>query len=163
VNGVLNLDWPSIALWGFLATIVLTTLTAAGTGLGYSRMSIPLLVGSMLTGNRQRANQLGFVLHLVGGWLFALLYALIFENLHRATWWLGALLGVGHSLFLLVAMMPLLPSIHPRMASEDSGPSPQRQLEPPGFMGLHYGRGTPLITVLAHLVYGAILGAFYRL
>jgi hypothetical protein len=30
-------------------------------------------------------------------------------------------------------------------------------------MALNYGRRTPLSVMLAHLVYGAILGAFYRL
>jgi hypothetical protein len=49
------------------------------------------------------------------------------------------------------------------MASEQRGPEPTRQLEPPGFMALNYGRRTPLLTLLAHLVYGAIIGAFYRL
>jgi hypothetical protein len=49
------------------------------------------------------------------------------------------------------------------MASEQRGPEPTRELEPPGFMALNYGRQTPLITILAHLVYGGILGAFYQL
>jgi hypothetical protein len=30
-------------------------------------------------------------------------------------------------------------------------------------MALHYGRRTPLITIIAHILYGAVLGAFYRL
>ena len=42
-------------------------------------------------------------------------------------------------------------------------PTPTRQLEPPGFMALNYGRRTPITVILAHLVYGGILGAFYRL
>jgi hypothetical protein len=49
------------------------------------------------------------------------------------------------------------------MASEQRGPEPTRQLEPPGFLALNYGRRTPLSVILAHLVYGTILGAFYRL
>jgi hypothetical protein len=53
--------------------------------------------------------------------------------------------------------------LHPRMASEHHGPNPTRQLEPPGFMALNYGRPTPVATILAHLLYGAILGAFYTL
>ena len=68
-----------------------------------------------------------------------------------------------HALIVLIAIMPLLPSVHPRMASEHRGPEPTRQLEPPGFMALNYGRQTPLITVAAHLLYGAVLGAFYKL
>lgn len=30
-------------------------------------------------------------------------------------------------------------------------------------MALNYGRQTPLITLLAHVVYGGMLGGFYRL
>jgi hypothetical protein len=153
----------SILLWGFCATVVLSTCLAASQGLGLSRMSMPLILGAALTSDRQRANLYGFVLHMANGWLFAAIYALAFESWHRATWWLGAILGLAQALFILVVVMPLLPSFHRRMASEDFGPNPTRQLEPPGFMALNYGRHTPLATILAHLLYGAILGAFYTL
>jgi hypothetical protein len=39
---------------------------------------------------------------------------------------------------------------------------PTRQLAPPGFLARNYGRRTPISVVLAHLVYGGILGAFCR-
>jgi hypothetical protein len=52
--------------------------------------------------------------------------------------------------------------LHPRMASERQGPTPTRQLEPPGFLALNYGKRTPISVVLAHLLYGGLLGAFYR-
>ena len=100
---------------------------------------------------------------IVNSWLFALIYGLAFESLRRATWWLGALFGLVQALFILAVVMPLLPFLHPRMASEDHGPDPTRQLEPPGFLALNYGRNTPAATILAHLLYGAILGAFYTL
>ena len=48
------------------------------------------------------------------------------------------------------------------MASITSGPTPTRHLEPPGFMALNYGKQTPLSVIVAHVAYGAILGAFYR-
>lgn len=35
-----------------------------------------------------------------------------------------------------------------------------RQLEPPEFLGLHYGIRTALSVLIAHAVFGAILGAF---
>ena len=72
------------------------------------------------------------------------------------------LIGLVHASFVLAAAMPLLPSMHPRMASEQQGPTPTRQLEPPGFLALNYGRRTPASVALAHVLYGAILGAFYR-
>ncbi|MBT2457121.1 hypothetical protein [Streptomyces sp. ISL-86] len=33
-------------------------------------------------------------------------------------------------------------------------------LEPPGFLMLNYGRGTPTVTLAAHLAYGTIVGGF---
>lgn len=153
----------SISLWGFVGTVVLTGLMSASQGLGITRMNIPYMLGTMFTPDRDRAKLAGFGVHLVNGWLFACVYAAAFQSWRRATWWLGAATGLVHALFVLVAGMSLLSALHPRMASEQHGPTPTRQLEPPGFMALNYGRRTPLSVILAHLVYGTILGAFYRL
>ena len=154
---------PSIVLWGFAATIALTVAMAACHGLGLTRMSIPFLLGTMLTPNRDRALVVGVLFHVVNGWLFALLYAATFEALNVATWWLGAGIGLVHALFVLAVGMPALPGLHPRMVSEYYGPTPNRRLQPPGFMALNYGRRTPLVAIAAHLLYGAILGQFYAL
>jgi hypothetical protein len=51
--------------------------------------------------------------------------------------------------------------VHPRMAAEDQGPDPTPMLQPPGFLALNYGKRTPLVTVVAHIVYGAIVAAAY--
>jgi uncharacterized membrane protein YagU involved in acid resistance len=151
-----------VLLWGFVATIVLTTVMSAAQGLGLSRMSIPFMLGTMVTPSRDRAPMLGFVIHLVNGWVFAFVYALAFASWGRASWWLGAGIGLVHGLAVLTAVMPLLPGLHPRMASEHRGPEPTRGLEPPGFMALNYGRQTPVISLVAHVLYGVILGAFYH-
>ena len=153
----------SISLWGFVATVVLTGMMAGSQALGLTRMNLPFMLGTMTTPNRDRAKLVGFAMHLVNGWLFAGLYAAAFQSWRRATWPLGAAIGLVHGLFVLVAGMPLLPSLHPRMASEEQGPTPTRQLEPPGFLALNYGKQTPISVILAHLVYGGILGAFYRI
>jgi uncharacterized membrane protein YagU involved in acid resistance len=152
-----------VLLWGFVASLVVTATMSAGVGLRLSRMSLPLMLGTMFTANRDRAGIVGFGAHLVLGWLLASLYALAFESWNQATWWLGAGIGIVHALVVLVAVMPILPGVHPRMASEHRGPEPTNQLEPPGFMALNYGMRTPLLTLVAHVFYGIILGAFYRL
>lgn len=152
---------PSITLWGLVATTVLTTIMQAGMGLGYTRISIPFIVGTMFTGDRDLANVFGFIAHAVMGWVFSVVYALAFDSWHRATWWLGAGIGLVHGLAVLLAVMPVLPGFHPRMASEHRGPEPTHGLEPPGFMALNYGRHTPELTLVAHVIYGAIIGAFY--
>jgi len=58
--------------------------------------------------------------------------------------------------------LPVMPGVHPRMASELRGPTVARQLEPPGFLALNYGARTPISVLIAHLAFGAILGGFYR-
>jgi hypothetical protein len=103
---------------------------------------------------------LGFTVYLLGGWAFASLYFLAFFHIGRAGFWLGTLLGALHGLFLLVAMLPVAPYVHPRMASQYDGPDGVRTLEPPGFLGLNYGYRTPAVTLAAQAVYGAILGSF---
>ncbi len=153
----------SITLWGFVGTVVLTSVLAGSQALGHTRMNIPFMLGAMVTADRDRAKVIGFGMHLVNGWLFATIYAAAFRSWRRATWWLGALTGLVHSLFVLTVAMSMLPGLHPRMASEQQGPTPTRQLEPPSFLALNYGKRTPISVVLAHLLYGGILGAFYRL
>jgi len=157
------MSWGSWLLWGFVATLVLTTLMSASQGLRVTRMSIPYMLGTIFTANRDRAKLVGFALHVADGLLFSLLYVAVFEAWHRATWWLGAGIGLAHAAFVLTAGMRLLPGLHPRMASERHGPSAAPQLEPPGFLALNYGVRTPLSVLAAHLVFGAVLGGFYRL
>lgn len=151
---------PALLLWGLIATVAMTTILGASQGLGLSRLSLPFLVGTVFTRRRARATVLGFVLYVIGGWLFAMLYFLVFISLGTASWWLGGLLGVLHGVFLLVCALPLLPYAHPRMASEHDGPCRTSLLEPPGFLGLHYGPQTPLTLLAAQAVYGATLGGF---
>jgi uncharacterized membrane protein YagU involved in acid resistance len=150
-------------LRGFVGTAALTSLMSGSQALGLTRMNLPYMVGTMFTPNRDRAKVVGFALHFLNGWLFASVYAAAFQSWRRSTWWLGASIGLVHALFVLVPGMALLPSLHPRIASEQSGPTPTRQLEPPGLLALNYGYRTPLSVVLAHLAYGTILGSFYRL
>lgn len=156
------MNLPSALLWGFAATIVLTTTMSASQGLGLTRMSIPFILGTMLTPARDRAMVLGSLFHVGNGWLFALVYAAAFESWGHAGWWLGAGIGFVHAAFVLTIGMAMIPGMHPRMASEHAAASDEAQLQPPGFLALHYGERTPLVTLAAHLAYGALLGAFYQ-
>jgi hypothetical protein len=149
----------TILIWGFAATAALSGVMSGVQRLGYSRLSLPFLIGTLFTGDRSAANAAGLVLYLLGGWLFAFVYYFIFASIGRTGWWLGALLGAAHGLVLLVLLLPMLPYLHPRMASEYEGPGHKRRLQPPGFLALHYGYRTPLTTIAAHALYGAILGA----
>lgn len=156
------LNWSGLLFWGLVATLLLTTLSSGSRGLGLTRMDVPFLLGTMFTGDRDRAQVIGFVVHLVNGWIFAIVYALLFDSLGVASWWLGLIFGGVQAAFILTTFLALLPFIHPRMVSDYVGPQPARQIEPPGFLGLNFGYGTPLTVLTAHLIYGLLLGAFYR-
>lgn len=148
-----------VLLWGLIATAAMSGVQFGAQRLGYSRLSFPFIIGTMLTGERAAANVAGMAFYLLGGWLFAFIYYFIFASLGRSGWLLGALIGLAHGIVLLVALLPLLPWMHPRMASEYDGPSYRRRLQPPGFLALNYGYRTPLATLVAQAIYGAILGA----
>lgn len=159
----MSLNIQSLLTWGLFATGVFTLLSTGAQQLGLSRMSLPFMLGTMFTARRRLAMILGFGAHFLLGIVFAVLYALVFEGWQQASWWLGALLGLFHGLFLLVVGMSVLPSLHPRMSGKHQGPTPTRLLEPPGLLALHYGAPTPAVALAAHLVYGVILGGFYEL
>jgi hypothetical protein len=155
------MNWPAWLVWGFAATVVLTTLMSGSQGLGLTRMSIPFMLGTMVTPNRDRAMVYGVGVHLVTGWAFSLLYVAAFHVAGLFEWWFGAAIGLVHGAFVLAVGMPLLPGIHPRMASELHGPTVVEQLEPPGFLAMNYGTRTPISVLIAHAVFGALLGFFY--
>ena len=140
---------------------MLTTALAAGSQLRITRMDIPFLLGTACTDNRTRARVLGYVLHFLAGLVFALVYYAGFVVLGRAGWGLGLVFGIVHALFAGTTLVNvLLPAVHPRMGTPSSAADSSPLLEPPGFMLLNYGRPTPVLTVLAHMAYGAIVGAF---
>jgi hypothetical protein len=153
-----GIDWTAWALFGVLATSALTAVLIGAQLAGLTRLDIPLVLGTILTEDPDRARVIGFFLHLAAGQVFALGYAATFALLETATWWLGALLGLLHVAIALLVILPLLPGVHPRMASERAGPSSTAVLEPPGLLALNYGYQTPAVAVAAHLVYGAVLG-----
>ena len=157
------MNLPSILLWGFAATITLTGTIILAQSLGITRIDMPFIIGTMFTADRDRAKVIGLVVHLVNGWVFAIVYALFFQAVHKATWWFGALIGAVQGLFVVVAVLPVLPGVHPRMVSDFRGPQPTRLLEPPGFLAANYGRYTPIALIVAHALYGLIIGAFYAL
>jgi uncharacterized membrane protein YagU involved in acid resistance len=152
-----------LIVWGFIATVAMTSILEGSRGLGFSRMSLPFLVGTFFSGSRRWALILGFIVYIIGGSLFAFLYYFVFASVGIYTWWFGTLVGFLHGLVLLVIALPLLPFVHPRMASEYHGVSARRQLEPPGFLAMNYGNGTPVSTVVGQIIFGLTLGGFLQL
>lgn len=154
VMTMLHTDWPSLVGVAVVGTILLSGVLIAG----WTRMDVPLILGTAFVADPDRARVVGFGLHIVNGLLFALLHTVTFALRGWATWWSGLLFGAFLGLVSLVLFVPLLAGVHPRMGSTRSGPGATTLLEPPGLLGLNYGLATPAVTLAAHLVYGAALG-----
>lgn len=152
--------WAALA-GGFVGTLLLTTGMRAATEFRLTRIDLPFLLGTALTSDRIRARALGYCLHFFFGLLFASIYYVVFEAVGEASWWLGAIFGLIHACFSGTALVNIiLPLVHPRMGTAMSDARARPLLEPPGFMLLNYGGGTPLVMVVTHVVYGGIIGAF---
>jgi len=158
-----------MSFWGamagaFIGTLVLTTLLRAASELRLTRIDLPFLLGTVVTTDRLRAKALGYLFHFFFGFFFALGYYALFRALGRAGWSLGLAFGLVHGVFTGSALVNvLLPVVHPRMGTPLSSIESEALLEPPGFMMLNYGRGSPLASLVAHVAYGALVGGFAAL
>ena len=157
------MNWVAWFTAGFAGTLLLTTELAASQSLGWTRMNIPYLLGTMFTPDRDRAKVIGILMHLANGLIFSLVYVGAFHGTGLDDWWFGAAIGLVHGAFVLAVAVPALPGLHPRMASESDGPSAQRPLEPPGFLARNYGNATPVSVMVGHVIFGAVIGLLYGL
>jgi hypothetical protein len=155
--------WGALA-GGFAGTLVLTTVLRAACELGLTRMDISFLLGTAFSTDRTRAKAIGYALHFSAGLLFALVYYALFLVLNRSGWGLGMVFGAVHGVFAGTTLVNvLLPFIHPRMGTTTTAADASPLLEPPGFMLMNYGRTTPVVTLVGHIAYGALVGGFVAL
>ncbi len=149
---------------GLLGTVVLTTVLRMASELGLTRVDLPFLLGTAVTDDRTRAKALGYLAHFGFGLLFAFGYYVLFLTIDASGWLLGAVLGLVHGLFAGTALVNiLLPLVHPRMGSPRTDARSTPLLETPGFMMLNYGASTPVVSTIAHVLYGAIVGGLTSL
>ena len=152
------MDWAGWALFGLFATGALSAVMISAQLVGLTRLDLPLLLGTIAIDDPDRARVAGFFIHLAVGQGFAFGYAASFALLGQATWWLGGILSLLHVAVALTVLVPLLAGVHPRIASDRTGPSSTVALEPPGRACLNYGARTPLVAIAAHVVFGVALG-----
>lgn len=155
--------WAALA-GGFAGTLVLTTVLRTATELNLTRMDLPFLLGTAVTADRGRAKSIGYAAHFGFGLVFALGYYGLFVAVGRHDWWLGALFGLAQSLVAGTFLVNvLLPVVHPRMGTPLSDAGTVALLEPPGFMLRNYGVQTPVVSLIAHVLYGTTIALFLTL
>ncbi|MGI8616098.1 MAG: hypothetical protein ACR2L4_04855 [Actinomycetota bacterium] len=156
------MDVLGLVVGALLGTLLMTALMEAAQAARITRMSMPFMLGAMVSERRAVIRVVGFAMHLMNGLVFAVAYGLLFEAVSRSDWWIGAIAGTIHGALALMILLPVIQDVHPRMAADDQGPDPTPMLQPPGFLALHYGPQTPLVTLGAHVVYGATIALLYE-
>ncbi|UQA91104.1 hypothetical protein [Streptomyces halobius] len=144
---------------GLAGTVVMTAVMMTGRAMGMTNMDIALLTGGMMTGDKKRARILGMMLHFVmmGTVVFGLLYAAVFHWLGSAGALTGVLVGLAHGLMVGMMAMPMMAAAHPRMQGGSGGFT----LAAPGFMGVGYGKGTPIGLLVGHMLFGLVAALVY--
>ena len=69
----LQIHWSNWLFWGLIASLALVSAESVAQGLGLTRLNLPLILGTAITPNRDRARAFGIALHIVIGWLFSLI------------------------------------------------------------------------------------------
>jgi len=144
------IKWRRALAIGALAGVVVIVLMSVVAPLLGIDADLCAPVGAAL-GFTDHAALAGCIAQLVVGAIGALVYAAVFELVtHRATSWLGLLIGVGHAClaglgvgFLFVWRQSL------------DGVS-----VPGGFM-LFRGAWAGVVLIIAHVAYGTLIGAMY--
>ena len=77
------MDWGGWAIFGLIATAALTALMTGAQLAGWTRLDLPLVLGTIVVRDPDRARVAGFFIHLVNGWGFALGYAAVFAATGR--------------------------------------------------------------------------------
>jgi hypothetical protein len=103
------MDWAGWAVFGVLATVLLTAVLIMAQLGGLTRRDLPLMLGTLFVPDPDRARVVGFFIHLANRQVFALVYAAAFTLLGRAGPALGAAFGLLHAAVALTILVPLLP------------------------------------------------------
>lgn len=124
---------------GFVATVVLSLLMVMKSAMG---LMPELDVISMLSAMMGSGVVMGWIAHfMIGAVIWGGLFALLAPNLPGGSLWLkGVVFGVGAWLLMMVAVMPMAGA---------------------GVFGMKFGMAAPVMTLVLHLIFGAVLGGVY--
>lgn len=127
---------------GFVATVVLSALMIMKSMMGLiPELNLIRMLSEMMGANSPAA---GWIAHLViGTVLWGGLFAWLDPSLPGGSHWLkGVVFGIGAWLLLLILVMPMAGA---------------------GLFGMNIGIMAPIMTLIPHMIFGAVLGGIYGL
>ena len=138
---------------GIVGTMAISMVMALGPTMGMPKMDI---VGMLSTMFGKPNRTLGWIMHLMMGVIFALIYAFLWSlGIGSASWLVGLLFGIGHWLVVGV-MFALIPMMH---AGIKSG-----EVDKPGLWMTNQGGMMAFMGgVMGHMVFGIVVALVYGL
>lgn len=136
---------------GLVSTVVFTMILMMAPKMGMPKMDIVSLLGSMF-GKPNQA--LGWMMHLMMGVVFALIYAFLWSNgIGAATWTSGLIFGAVH--WLIAGMvMGMIPMMH---AGIKSG-----AVQAPGLWMTNNGGAMAFMGgLVGHMIFGIVVALVY--
>ncbi|MBI5354035.1 MAG: hypothetical protein HZB50_15440 [Chloroflexi bacterium] len=138
---------------GIVATIVFTMILMMAPKMGMPKMDIVSLLGSMFSAKPNPV--LGWMMHLMMGVIFALIYAFLWSSgVGAATWVGGLIFGAVH--WLIVGMaMGMIPMMHVGIRSGT--------VQAPGLWMTGNGGGVMAFMggLIGHMIFGAVVALVY--
>ncbi|MBC8365714.1 MAG: hypothetical protein H8E59_12010 [Actinobacteria bacterium] len=161
---MVEFDLGGALVSGFVATVAMSSMMAMARMAGMTRMpAMPLVLGSMFTGDRQRAVQIGLLGHylMMGTAAFGAIYALRYAALDIDTWSAGLAIGAIHGAVVGAVVLPMMGRIHPRLRIRSGRDTVTDEggvllITAPGFFGRAWGAMTPMGIVVGHALYGLV-------
>jgi hypothetical protein len=140
---------------GVIATLVMTIMMALAPKLGFPKMDIVAILSTMFS---KKSNLvLGWMMHLMMGVIFTLIYSFLWTNgIGSATWLYGLIFGAVHWLIVGI-IMAMIPMLHVGIRSGT--------VKAPGMYMTGNGGGVMAFIggLMGHMVFGFVAAVIYAL
>jgi hypothetical protein len=143
--------WQELLWSGFVATTLAAVAVWIPRSFALTRLDPTVQLGCLVLSDPRdpRTQTLGIVLlFALGTGLFPLVYGWLLATLGGPTLVRGLLVGGAHGALAVLA----LPAFGFLSACSRAGLYPQ-----PGAFGLNWGPATPVVAILGHMIYGAVI------
>lgn len=151
---VIRSDTAIVMASGLLGTLGMTTIMYLAPLVGTRQVDAPLWIARLFVTTPVAAIGLGLSLHLVVGFAYAWLFARRIEpRLTEHPLRNGLVFGAATWAFAQAIAVPAIGSV---AAAVGTIPLP-----PPGVLSVRLGVDGALVSLLAHLVYGSVVGSVY--
>lgn len=133
----MKIHWKG-AVAGFVATVALSGLMVMKSAMGLMpELNVIRMLGQM-SGTGPMG---GWVIHfLIGTVAWGLLFVALNPNLPGAQWLKGVVFGIGAWILMMLIVMPMAGA---------------------GLFGLNIGIMAPVMTLVLHMIFGAVMGGTY--